>query len=104
MIVRIDVPSLDVDGACDRNVCAVVVSSLDVVHRRSTQILNQAVDHLLRNLRPGTVHRQCNRLCNCYGSEFLESGMIAAFTASCADLIGCKCKIVTWRSGLFGSS
>jgi hypothetical protein len=35
MIVRIDVPSLDVDGACDRNVCAVVVSSLDVVHRRS---------------------------------------------------------------------
>lgn len=40
---------------------------------------------------------------NSYGSGFLKSGMRAAFTASCADLMGCKCKMVTWRRGLFGS-
>jgi hypothetical protein len=63
MVVRIDVPSIEVDGACDVNACAVVVSSLDAMHRRSTQILSEAVDDLLRNLRPGTVNRRCKRWC-----------------------------------------
>jgi len=62
---RIDVPSIEVDGgACGMNVNAVVVSGLDVVAQavhRSTQILNEAVDTLLRNLRPGTVNRRCKR-------------------------------------------
>jgi hypothetical protein len=60
MVVRIDVPSIEVDGACDVNACAVVVSSLDVMHRRSTQIASEAVDNLLRNLRPGTVNDDVN--------------------------------------------